>query len=167
MGHSDIAVDWSLSSTNGYALLSCTLRSDEGVSLVHSVRLDYRLPGDELPTASATVLRLALSRDRLGQLVDALRSWLGQPLDAIRVRSFDHSGDLAEGPSESLNLVFGSRDDVITGVGEVGCLVELRSSTLRSCLAFGTDLTCLELLAEDLERVLSRSSAERHKGTKG
>lgn len=164
MGHSNFPVEWSLTSTNGYARLSCTPESEGGLSLLHDVRLDYCLPG-ELARATLTVPRLALSKEGLRALLVALRSWLGQPLDALRVESFVHSCDLGDGSTESLKLEFGPREDVITGVGAIGCLVEIRSSALRSSLSFRTDATCLELLAEALEHVLARSLAENHEDT--
>jgi hypothetical protein len=148
-------VEWGISSTNGNARLSCVLDHDDGISLVHEVRIDYRLPGDEQATASASVRRLALSKDRLGELLVDLRSWLGQPLDAIGARGFEHRADLAEEAAQSLTLEFGPRQDLIIGVGGVGCLIQIRSSALRADLGFRTDATCLELLAEGLEDVLA------------
>jgi len=157
MARSDISPEWCLSSTNGHARLSGALESNLGESLVHDVRLEYYLAVDEPAATIVSVPQLTLSRKGMGELVSALGAWLALPLDGLRNGSFHHEAELADSPAESLILKFGPRDDLIIGAGQVGCLIELRNSSLRSCLPVVTDPTCLRILADGLDRVLSDS----------
>ena len=108
------------------------------VAFVHNVQLDHHLP--ETPVrAMAAVDGLALSGERLAQLVVDLRAWLGQSLGALAADPLEYSIDLPRGPAESLSLTLGSRHDVITTVGGVACSVELRSNALSATVPLATD----------------------------
>jgi len=122
--------------------------------LIHSVRLDYSVPGEDLAAPTVVMPRLALSRRQLRELLSALRLWLDQPLDALLLRTFHYKADLIDGPAESLIVNFGRHEGLLIGGGQVGCLVELRYSALKTSLPLVTDPTCLEILADGLERVL-------------
>jgi hypothetical protein len=91
----------------------------------------------------------------LRDLVAELQSWLAQPLKALAADTLEYSVDLALEPSEYFLLRFGRRADLISAPGGVGCLVELRRNAFSAELAFVTDPTCLQVFADELQKLLT------------
>jgi hypothetical protein len=152
--------EWVLGSTSGYSRLLGSVDSEDinggsDLALMWRVRLEYVLPDEYESPAIVEVPRLQLDPRGLRALGDTLRSWLAQPLGALAADTFAYSVDLAAEPSDRLLIDFGERTDLIIGVGGVGCLVELAHSSLTAKVVFVTDPTCLQILAEGIEGVLS------------
>jgi hypothetical protein len=121
------------------------------------VGLEYGLPEDPEP-ASLDVPAMALDQAELRSLEEALRSWLAQSLGALALDTLTYATDLASDPGQHLRIELGPREDLITAVGGLGCLVEVAYNKLRATIVFATDVTSLQLLADDLKRVLGASS---------
>ena len=144
---------WRLLSTNGYSQLICALVAAGESSLVHDVRVEQNLLGE--PGAMVTATGIALSPESLTELVTVLQAWLAQPLGGLALDRLDYSIELAANPHESLKLTLGRRDDVITTTGSAAASIELRRGSLRASVVFATDPTCLQLLADGVEHVLT------------
>ena len=118
------------------------------------VRLEYRVPDDREPV-TVEVPQLRIERASLSAVVAALKPWLAQPLGALANDPLAYAIDLAADPANRLLLELGEREDIIAGVGGVGCRIELVYNGMTASVAFATDATCLEALASDLGGVLS------------
>jgi hypothetical protein len=146
--------EWTLSSTSGRVRMMAWRNISGGAGDVWYLHLEYRLPDDAEP-AFVEVPYLRIDRKGLIAFVAALRPWLAQPLGAIGNDTLSYSIDLAAEASNRLLIELGTREDVVTSVGGVGCLIEMVYNSLKTSVAFATDPTCLEALTSDLEGVLS------------
>lgn len=154
MDHSDA---WTLAARNGYALLAGEARFDDSGYLgTWRVCIEYCLPGERESPALIEVPYFQCDAQELRALANELRSWLAQPLRALATSVFEYSVDLAGEPSDRLILAFGSHPEVTTGVGGVGCIVELRHSALAARIAFATDATCLASFLAGIEKAMRR-----------
>jgi hypothetical protein len=153
MGRELDGAAWSLGSSNGYARVVCT-SAVEAADHPFRVRLEYQLPSEPHPTATADVSNFGLRRAAIADLIAAISDFVDQPLREIDPTDFVYKAELAEGAGDRLDLSFGPRADVVTGSDGVACSVELGRSALHACIVFRTDVTWLERCAAELDRVL-------------
>ena len=119
--------------------------------------LEYCLPEDPEP-ASVEVPAMSLDQAALRSLAEALRSWLAQSLGALALDTLTYATELASEPGQHLRIELGQREGLITAVGGIGCRVDVAYSKLRTTIEFATDVTSLQLLADDLKSALGASS---------
>jgi hypothetical protein len=103
----------------------------------------------------ANICHVILSRERLQELRDRLRSWLALSLPEMREQHFVHSSDLSPVKSSSVTLTFGARTDLVTGGGQTGCGLVVEVGALRVETRFVVNPTDLEAFAEGVEGVVS------------
>lgn len=145
-------VAWTLSSSNGFARIVC-LRPpiDAPPRSPPGIRFEYQLPHDPQPGAIADLPAFPLTRSAAAGLIAAITDFLRTPTSEIEPRDFVYTAELAERDGDHLSLSFGPLDEVVTGSTGIGCLAEIARSAFSARMAFRTDLTCLERLAEDLD----------------
>jgi hypothetical protein len=151
----DVHAVWRLTSTSGRAALTCSVQGDiTADSVIHEVSIEYALSGRETSPATARVADLEVAVDRLRVLNTELRRWSDKAMEDPAREPIEHRFELAQRRDQSLALGFGPRNDLVIGPGQLGCRVELRTSSFETRVVFVTDPTCLGALSEDLAVVL-------------
>ena len=144
---------WTLTSSNGYTQVVCTRRStDPSDSWLFDLSIEYEIPGTEACVATLAALRLR--RTAVVDLLTAIRAFTTLPPINIEPAAFRYTAELSGIDGESLELTFGPLPAVVPENAGIGCLAKVGRGSFGSQAVFRTDPTCLERLADDLDRLL-------------
>jgi hypothetical protein len=156
---------WELPSNSGREVSRWTVTEVRGEAAEKTYRCDVALEGrfygdtlgsavvDEIKDFSLVVRGLQLRHQELSRLVDRLRQWLSLPLAALKDRSLEFSCGMGGLFDQSLLLTLGQRDDTISGGRPVATLAYI-VGRMNGELSYPVDPSCLEILADGIERVL-------------
>lgn len=144
---------WILTSSNGQTRVACTrLPADPPGDWLFDLSIEYEVPGT--PASAATLVALRLRRSAVVDLLAAIRAFTTLPPIQIEPAAFRYSAELSEVTGESLELTFGPLPTVVSESTGIGCLIKLGRGSFGVQAVFRTDTTCLERLADDLDRLL-------------
>jgi hypothetical protein len=118
------------------------------------VLFEYELPSHAQAVAITDIAQFGLRRSAIVDLITAITAFVARPLSEIDPQSFAYTAELADAAGDRLDLNFGPRRDVVTATNGIACLVEIGRSAFSARMVFRTDVTCLERLAAELDRVL-------------
>lgn len=144
---------WILTSANGHTRVACTHpTADPPGRWLFDLSIEYEVPGT--PASAATLAAVRLRRSALVDLLAAIRAFTDLPPIHIEPAAFRYSAELSEVTGESLELTFGPLPTVVSESTGIGCLIKLGRGSFGAQAVFRTDTTCLERLADDLDRLL-------------
>jgi hypothetical protein len=144
---------WILTSSNGHTRVVCSRPSaDASDGWLFDLLIEYEIPGT--PAAAATLAALRLRPAAVVDLLTAIRAFTALPPIHIEPAAFRYSAELSEVTGESLELTFGPLPAVVSESTGIGCLTKLGRGSFGAQAVFRTDTTCLERLADDLDRLL-------------
>jgi hypothetical protein len=144
---------WILTSSNGHSRVRCSRPAAEATDgWLFDLSLEYEIPGT--PASAATLAALRLRRTALIELVTAIRAFTTLPPIHLEPAAFRYSAELSEVTGESLEMTFGPLPAVVPESTGIGCLTKLGRGSFGAQAVFRTDTTCLDRLADDLDRLL-------------
>ena len=105
---------------------------------------------DQAKEYSVILPQVLLSEPQLKKLHHQLSKWLRTPIEEFASDSLNLKEELAGLDSQSFEIEFGSRDDLVISIGHIACTISYKTNALMGQTSYVVDQSCIQILADGL-----------------
>ena len=113
---------------------------------------------DQVKEYSVILPQVLLGESQLKKLHHRLSSWLKTPIEKFASDALKLKEELAGLDSQSFEIEFGRRDDLVINIGHTVCTISYKANALIGQSSYVVDQSCIQTFADGLTGYFKRGA---------